>query len=99
MDTGDMMQRLTNGRIPATTHRVRKPAGAQGARYSIPFFIHPHPDASLKPLACCGGDQDGSSAELSAEQYLAERLRDNGVLTVDIEVDWLSGKTIDEDLD
>lgn len=99
MDTGDMMQRLTNGRIPATTHRVRKPAGAQGARYSIPFFIHPHPDASLKPLACCAPDGSTLSPELSAEQYLAERLRDNGVLTVDIEVDWLSGHTIDEDID
>mgnify|MGYP002881510206 CR=1 FL=1 len=99
MDTGDMMQRLTNGRIPATTHRVRMPEVVTGPRYSIPFFIHPHPDASLRPLDCCRDAATVDEPALSAEEYLAQRLRDNGVLTVDIDVDWLSGKTIDEDLD
>ena len=51
MDTGDMMQRLTNGHS-SNHHRVRKPAGAQGARYSI---LHPSTSGRpLKPLACCG---------------------------------------------
>jgi isopenicillin N synthase-like dioxygenase len=100
MDTGDMMQRLTNGKIPATTHRVRMPEVVEGPRYSIPFFIHPHPDASLRVLDCCASPEDDRTVDaLSAEEYLAERLRDNGVLTVDIDVDWLSGQTIDEDLE
>ncbi|HRE35724.1 MAG TPA: 2-oxoglutarate and iron-dependent oxygenase domain-containing protein, partial [Sphingopyxis terrae] len=42
VNVGDMLQRLTNNRLPSTTHRVRNPdAGrASVARYSMPFFLH-----------------------------------------------------------
>jgi len=47
-DTGDMMQLLTGGRLPATTHRVvNPPDGQRRSRYSMPLFCHPH------PTACC----------------------------------------------
>ena len=100
MDTGDMMQRLTNGQIPATTHRVCAPQGVGGPRYSLPFFMHPHPDVSLRPLDVC---LDPAESPLwpveTAERYLENRLRDNGVLTVDADVDWLAGRTIDDDIE
>jgi isopenicillin N synthase-like dioxygenase len=100
LDTGDMMQRLTNGLMPATTHRVLASGESCGVRYSLPFFIHPHPDVSLAPLPSCLKEGDSARWPIqTAEEYLSERLRENGVLTVDVDVDWLVGKTIDDDLE
>jgi isopenicillin N synthase-like dioxygenase len=72
-DTGDMMALLTKGRMPATTHRVINPAGpSDGGRMSMPFFMHPHPDAMLAPL-------DGSAPGCTAHAFLTARLRENDV--------------------
>jgi isopenicillin N synthase-like dioxygenase len=72
-DTGDMMQRLTAGRLPATTHRVVNPEGADGGRLSMPFFLHPHPDFVIESF-------DPSFAPpVTAREYLHERLRAIGV--------------------
>lgn len=74
VDTGDMMAYLTNGALPATTHRVVNPPGtANVTRFSMPFFIHPRPEARLDP-------PDGSRPPLRAGDFLAERLREIGVL-------------------
>jgi len=82
-DTGDMMSALTGGVMPATTHRVVNPeGGSDGGRLSMPFFMHPHPDAVLSP------ERIGLSAPrhpqidgvgLTAHQFLQRRLRDNGL--------------------
>lgn len=45
VDSGDMLSRITNDLIPSTTHRVVNPSGANQSRYSMPFFMHPNPDA------------------------------------------------------
>lgn len=71
-DTGDMMARLTGGRLPATTHRVVNPGGRDGGRLSMPFFLHPHPDWILEPLA-------GDAPPVRTRDYLHERLRAIGV--------------------
>ena len=73
-DTGDMMNLLTGGRVPATTHRVVNPPGdaAHKSRYSMPFFCHPHPDFLLKPLW-------GEGREVTARDFLRERLVEIGV--------------------
>lgn len=72
-DTGDMMQLLTKGRLPATTHRVINPPDDRGrSRYSMPLFCHPHPDAVLAPAS------DGAPA-VTGRSFLMERLRDIGV--------------------
>jgi isopenicillin N synthase-like dioxygenase len=72
-DTGDMMALVTNGRLPATTHRVvNPPAGGDGGRFSMPFFLHPAPDVLLAPLS-------GDTAPIRAHDFLLERLRANGV--------------------
>lgn len=70
-DTGDMMSLLTNGRMPATTHRVVNPeGGSDGGRLSMPFFLHPRPDAIL-------GKSDGR--EIQAAAFLHNRLQEIGV--------------------
>ena len=84
VDTGDMMQRLTNGLLPAVTHRVVAPEKCNESRYSMPFFIHPSPETSLAPLMSPRISRLNESAQqLSAAAYLNERLRENGVLTID----------------
>ena len=77
VDVGDMLSRITNGRLPATTHRVVNPEGPNTSRYSMPFFLHPRPDALLSVF-----DQyrDGSEApDITGGDFLAERLRQIGL--------------------
>lgn len=79
-DTGDMMQRLTNGVLPSTTHRVLAPPGHRTDRYSMPFFVHPRPDEVLRPMpGFVTADNPRRWPDVTAEAYLFERLRDNGV--------------------
>ena len=80
VDTGDMMQRLTNDFIPARTHRVVNPQSDPQDRYSMPFFCHPRPDASLAVIRdLVPADERPRYADVTADQYLQERLRQIGV--------------------
>lgn len=80
VDTGDMMQRLTNDFIPARTHRVVNPKGEAEARYSMPFFCHPHPAASLAVLPeCVATGESPRYTDVTADEYLQARLREIGV--------------------
>lgn len=72
-DTGDMMQRLTAGRLPATTHRVVNPEGSDGGRLSMPFFLHPHPDFVIRSF------DPAYAPPITARDYLMERLKAIGV--------------------
>jgi len=73
-DTGDIMARLTGGRLKSTTHRVVNPPSADNvARYSMPYFCHPRPDFVIDP-------GDGGTSPLTAGAFLRERLIANGVL-------------------
>ncbi len=74
-DTGDMMQLLTGGRLPSTTHRVVNPeGGGDGGRLSMPFFVHPHPEHVLTPLV------PGTGTPIRAHDFLYERLQAIGVV-------------------
>jgi len=82
-DTGDMMQRLTNGRLPSTTHRVLAPPGARTHRYSTPYFVHPSPDWPLDALPSCVSSANPARwPAVTAREYLFERLREIGVAPV-----------------
>lgn len=73
-DTGDMMQMLTSGLLPATTHRVVNPeGGSDGGRFSMPLFLHPRVDAWIRPMDPSWGPPR------RAGDFLAERLREIGV--------------------
>lgn len=78
VDSGDMLQRLTNGVIPSTTHRVVNPEGPNVSRYSMPFFMHPASDVSLECLPSCRGDGP-KWPPITAGEFLAERLREIGL--------------------
>lgn len=83
-NVGDMLQRLTNRTLPSTTHRVVNPKDSQASqsRYSIPFFIHPHPDMRLDCLPQCVDDNNPCHfAPCSAGEYHRQRLREIGLLT------------------
>ena len=80
VNIGDMLQRLTNGRLRSTTHRVVNPVGerARHARYSMPFFLHFRPDFLIEPLEQCIDESRRSEVEspITAHDYLMERLRE-----------------------
>lgn len=80
VDSGDMMSRITNGFLPATTHRVVNPKGEPTPRYSMPFFIHPHPDAVLKVLdSCLEEGEEPKHDPITSEAFLMERLKEIGL--------------------
>ena len=82
VDTGDMMQLITNGRLPAITHRVvNPPSGAEDVvRYSMPFFVHPFPTCPLAPLPFCVSESDPARYEATTAQgYLEKRLAELGL--------------------
>lgn len=80
IDSGDMMSRITNDIIPATIHRVINPDESGTARYSMPFFVHPHPEAMLECIASCEGE-GAKYPPISSHECLIERLRDIGLMS------------------
>jgi isopenicillin N synthase-like dioxygenase len=82
VNVGDMIQRLTNGRLKSTTHRVVNPPIEQWSdpRFSMPFFLHPKPDMSLACLnSCIDKDHPKIYADQTAGEYLDERLKEIGL--------------------
>jgi isopenicillin N synthase-like dioxygenase len=77
---GDMLQRLTNHKLPSTTHRVVNPAPERRGfpRYSTPFFLHFNSDYLIKTLPNCvdAAHPDRYPAPITADEYLQERLRE-----------------------
>ena len=71
---GDMLQRLSGGRLPSTTHRVVNPSPERAAfpRYSTPFFLHFRPDYRIETMP--GGPRD--FPPITADDFLRERLRE-----------------------
>jgi isopenicillin N synthase-like dioxygenase len=53
INTGMMLEQLTNGLIPTGIHRVVAEAGSGSDRYSVVQFCHPTPWTILSPLASC----------------------------------------------
>ena len=79
INIGDMLQRLTNGRLRSTPHRVVNPTPdrASKARYSMPFFLHFRSDFLIDalPETVPAGEQP-KWPPITANDYLQERLRE-----------------------
>lgn len=81
VDTGDMLQALSNGIFKSTTHRVVNADIHNTRRFSLPFFMHPRPDFDLTPLPNCverTGGRPKFPAQ-TAQQYLQQRLQEIGL--------------------
>lgn len=78
VDAGDMLARITNNVIPSTTHQVVNVAGAT-SRYSMPFFMHPNPQALLSCIPSCKGNGI-PQPDITAHDFLMQRLREIGLL-------------------
>lgn len=80
VDAGDMLARLTNDVIPSTTHQViNTPEATHASRYSMPFFMHPRPEANLSCLPSCRG-AGAKYPDISAGDFLLQRLREIGLI-------------------
>ena len=75
LNSGLMLERLSNGRIPTGWHRVVAPAGSTEARLSVVQFCHPTPSTVLNPLASCiDAEHPQRFAALTAADALEEVL-------------------------
>ena len=79
VNIGDMLQRLTNGRLKSTSHRVVNPPPERRgfSRYSMPYFLHFRSDFLIEALP--GTVPEGEEPKwppITADDYLQERLRE-----------------------
>lgn len=81
VDSGDMIQNLTNGLFKSTTHRVVNPGDSTQRRFSMPMFVHPRNEIDLTPrseyIEQTTGLQDFPS--ITAGEYLHQRLAEIGL--------------------
>jgi isopenicillin N synthase-like dioxygenase len=84
VNVGDMLQRLTNHKLPSTTHRVVNPSGDRSrfSRYSMPFFLHLRSDFPIATLPQCvsAAKPNRYPDPILADDYLRERLIEIGLL-------------------
>ena len=75
INTGIMLERLTNGAIPIGWHRVVAAPGYEGERYSVVQFCHPRPWTVLAPVpSCCTPERPQRFSAITAANALDEVL-------------------------
>jgi isopenicillin N synthase-like dioxygenase len=75
INTGMMLEVLSNGVIPPGVHRVVADPSYEGERYSVVQFCHPTPWTILSPLpSCCGPDTPQRYGAIEAGDKLDEVL-------------------------
>lgn len=82
INVGDMLSRHTNNKLKSTIHRVVNPPKELWgtSRYSIPFFMHPISSMKLDVLSyCIDGDNPKLYDDITAGEFLEERLRELGL--------------------
>jgi isopenicillin N synthase-like dioxygenase len=82
VNVGDMLQRLTNGKLKSTTHRVVNPPREKwgSSRFSIPFFLHPRSEMKLDCIpSCVSAGEKPRWEPITAGEFLDERLAEIGL--------------------
>jgi isopenicillin N synthase-like dioxygenase len=84
VDSGDMIQNLTNGLFKSTTHRVVNPGDPTQRRFSMPMFVHPRNEIDLAPRPEYIEQTSGSAdfPAITAGEYLHQRLAEIGLASV-----------------
>ncbi|MCU9839496.1 isopenicillin N synthase family oxygenase [Ruegeria sp. WL0004] len=84
VNVGDMLHRMSNGRLLSTPHRVINRSGRE--RYSCPFFYDPHVNTVIEPLPGTGAPKfpplkfaDFLRSELEAAYDAHKPANDQGV--------------------
>jgi isopenicillin N synthase-like dioxygenase len=75
INTGDLMERWTNGKYRSTPHRLQSKLGDVD-RYSIAVFVDPDTETPVKVLDSClkPGEKPGYP-EITAGEHIQERIR------------------------
>jgi isopenicillin N synthase-like dioxygenase len=80
VNVGDMLQRLTNNVLRSTSHRVVSPSPERRgvSRYSMPFFLHFHPDFLIETLPGTITPERPNlyPTPITAHDFLQERLKE-----------------------
>ncbi|GAB1445130.1 2-oxoglutarate and iron-dependent oxygenase domain-containing protein [Flammeovirgaceae bacterium] len=82
INVGDMLERLTNGKLKSTIHRVVNPPThlMNMPRYSIPFFMHPRSEMNLAALSNCVDEANPKKwDDITAGEFLNQRLKEIGL--------------------
>jgi isopenicillin N synthase-like dioxygenase len=75
LNTGMMLEHLSNGKLPTGVHRVVPKPGQNGDRLSVVQFCHPTPSTILVPMqSCVGPDHPQRFGAISAGDRLDEVL-------------------------
>jgi isopenicillin N synthase-like dioxygenase len=78
VNTGDLIERWTNGMFRSSLHRVVNPIGAAAARdrYSVVLFHVPNPDALITCLdPCQSPERPAQYPPITAGEHLSARIR------------------------
>lgn len=74
INTGDLMQRWSNGRYPSTEHRVVPKIG-DNDRYSIAFFSDPDDDTLVECLpSCVSAERPAGYAPIRAGEHIQQKI-------------------------
>ena len=74
INSGDLLERWTNGRYRSTLHRVRPKIGEQ-ERYSIAMFVDPDSATPVEVLgSCMSADNPARYGSITAGEHLLERI-------------------------
>jgi isopenicillin N synthase-like dioxygenase len=74
INTGDLMERWTNGRFRSTLHRVR-PVTGERDRYSIALFVDPDSDVAVECIESCVDPRAGTKyPAITAGEHLRRKI-------------------------
>jgi isopenicillin N synthase-like dioxygenase len=74
INTGDLMERWTNGRFPSTVHRVRPISGTRD-RFSIALFVDPDAAVEIDCIASCtNAEQPARYPRVTAGEHIRQKI-------------------------
>ncbi len=83
INTGDLMERWTNGRFRSTPHRVRQIPG-NPERFSIALFVDPDSNAPIEVLdSCLAEGEKAQFPMITAGDYITGRIEASHALVKD----------------